>query len=214
MMRRLSAAAQRSLTNTASAERPSLGMYQAEPDPYCYPDSSVLKNKAGLTTPDALERFETAMTFARSEEPLPRGRRTVRHYCAIHHHLFQDVYDWAGKFRTVRLSKDASTFCYPEHIASEMRQLFTSFKSERHFKGRNRHDFALGAAHFLAELNAIHPFREGNGRTQLTFLGLLAHGADHPLDYDRLEPSIMLDAMIASFRGDEWPLVSALKALL
>lgn len=58
-------------------------MYQAERDLYCYPDSDVLKNKAGLTTPEALEQFETAMTFARSEEPLPRGRFSVRHYRAI-----------------------------------------------------------------------------------------------------------------------------------
>ena len=178
-MRRLNAVVPRSLRNTASAERSGLGMYQAEPDPYCYPNSSVLKNKAGLTSPEALERFETAMTFARSEEPLPRGRLSVHHYCAVHHHLFQDVYTWAGNFRSVRLSKDASTFCYPEHIATEMRRLFTRLKLERHLKDRSREDFARGAAHFLAELNAIHPFRKGNGRIQLTFLNLIAHHARH-----------------------------------
>ena len=49
-------------------------MYQADSDPYCYRDSDVLKNKADHTTADALEAFETAMTFARSEELLPNGR--------------------------------------------------------------------------------------------------------------------------------------------
>ncbi len=83
-------------------------MYQVPVDPYCYPASDVLQNKAGLETAEALEAFETAMTFARSEEPLPPGRLSVRHYCAVHHHLFQDVYAWAGKFRTVRLAKGAS----------------------------------------------------------------------------------------------------------
>ena len=68
-------------------------MYQAEPDPYCYSNSDVLKNKAGHTDPAALEVFETAMTFARADEPLPLDRLSVRHYCAVHHHLFQDVYD-------------------------------------------------------------------------------------------------------------------------
>src|SRR4051794_39327363 len=66
-------------------------MYRAEADPYCYPDSTVLRNNAGLTSAEALEEFESAMTFARAEEPLPRGRFSVRHYRAVHHHLFQDV---------------------------------------------------------------------------------------------------------------------------
>src|SRR3990172_7977080 len=99
-------------------------MYEAEPDPYCFPGSSVLKNKAGLTNQAALEAFETAMTFARSEELLPRGRLSVSHYRAIHHHLFQDVYAWAGRDRTVRLSKGESTFCYPEHIGAEVKRVF------------------------------------------------------------------------------------------
>jgi len=106
-------------------------MYRAEPDPYCYPDSTVLRNKAGITTADALERFETAMTFARAEEPLPGGRLSVAHYRAIHHHLFQEVYDWAGRFRTVRVTKGTSTFCYPEYINREMRQIFAWLR-ERH----------------------------------------------------------------------------------
>jgi len=99
-------------------------MYQAQPDPYCYPGTNILRNKAGLTSADALEQFETAMTFARSEEPLPAGRLSGTQYRAIHHHLFQDVYDWAGRFRTVRLAKGASPFCYPENIGREMRRLF------------------------------------------------------------------------------------------
>lgn len=188
-------------------------MYQAEPDPYCYPNSSVLKNKAGLTSEAALEAFETAMTFARSEEPLPSGRLSATHYRAIHHHLFQDVYAWAGKYRTVRLSKGASMFCYPEHIAAEMTRLFTGLSQSNFLKNRTRTEFAIGAAHFLAVLNAIHPFREGNGRTQLTFVALLADQAEHPLDFARLDPEATLKAMIASFDGDEAPLTKLIEDL-
>jgi cell filamentation protein len=147
-------------------------MYQAEPDPYCYPNSSVLKNRAHLRSQAELDEFEAAMTFARAEEPLPAGRSSITHYKAIHHHLFQDVYSWAGKYRTVRLTKGASTFCYPEHIAREMKRIFSWLKNERHLKQRSAGEFFAGAAHFLAELNAVHPFREGNGRAQLTFLAL------------------------------------------
>ena len=189
-------------------------MYQAESDPYCYPGSDVLRNKARLQSAEALEQFETAMTFARSEEPLPRGRLSVTHYCAVHRHLFQDVYDWAGAFRTVRLTKGQSTFCYPEHIAAEMRSVFAGLKQEQFLRGLGRTDFASIAAHFVSELNAIHPFREGNGRTQLTFLALLADRADHPLDLDRLDPDATLAAMIKSFAGDERPLSSVIAALI
>lgn len=189
-------------------------MYQADPDPYCYPDSSVLKNKAGLTTEVELEQFETAMTFARSEEPLPRGRLSARHYRAIHHHLFQDVYAWAGKDRTVRLSKGDSTFCYPEHIGAEMTRVFAWLKQQHLLRGQSLPDFAHNAAHFLAELNAIHPFREGNGRTQLTFLALLADQAGHPLDLDKLNPRATLAAMIKSFNGNEQPLAALISDLV
>lgn len=181
-------------------------MYEAEPDPYCYPGGSVLRNKANLTSPDALERFETAMTFARSEEPLPHGRLSATHYRKIHHHLFQDVYAWAGKYRTIRIAKGDSVFCYPENIPSEMSRVFSDLRDHNLFRGLTTDEFAEAAAHFLAELNAIHPFREGNGRTQLTFLTLLADVAGHPLNLDKLNPDTILQAMIESFSGDEGPL--------
>lgn len=188
-------------------------MYEAEADPYCYPGTTVLKNKADLRTQAELDEFETAMTFARSEEPLPSGRFSVNHYKAIHHHLFQDVYAWAGKFRTVRLTKDTSTFCYPEHINREMKRTFAWLKDRDLLRARTATEFFAGAAHFLSELNAIHPFREGNGRTQLTFFTLLADKAGHPIDLDKLEPEAMLDSMIKSFHGDETPLTNFLETL-
>lgn len=71
-----------------------------------------------------------------------------------------------------------------------------------------------GAAHFLAELNAIHPFREGNGRTQLSYLTLLAARAGHPLALERMKPEAMLTAMVASFKGDEEPLAALIEGLI
>jgi cell filamentation protein len=80
-------------------------MYEAIVDPYCYSGSTVLKNIPGLRSQRALDRFEAAITAQRADEPLPSGRLSVAHYRAVHHHLFQDVYAWAGRFRTVRISK-------------------------------------------------------------------------------------------------------------
>jgi cell filamentation protein len=189
-------------------------MYEAQQDTYCYVGTTVLKNKAGLRDQDALDRFETAMTFARAEEPLPIGRLSVTHYCRIHHHLFQDVYRWAGKYRTVRLSKAGSMFCYPEHIDREMTRLFGALKDDGFLRELEPDQFASGAARFLSELNAIHPFREGNGRMQSTFLVLVAHQAGHSLDLDRLDPNTMLAAMITSFNTDEESLTTVIRQLI
>ncbi|PKP77311.1 MAG: adenosine monophosphate-protein transferase [Alphaproteobacteria bacterium HGW-Alphaproteobacteria-3] len=181
-------------------------MYDAAADPYCYTGTTVLKYIPGLRTQAALDAFETASTTQRADEPLPSGRHSVTHYRALHHHLFQDVYAWAGKFRTVRISKDGSAFCYPENIQREMSALFDDLKKKRYFRNLPADDFAKKATAFFATLNAIHPFREGNGRTQTAFLVLLADQAGHPIDLQRLEPEIFLKAMIASFHGNEKPL--------
>ena len=157
-------------------------MYDAVSDPYCYPGTKVLKNRAGLLRPSELRQFELAMTTQRFDEPLPSGRFSVRHYCAVHRHLFQDVYAWAGKFRTVRISKNKSPFCYPENIDKELRRLFADLKGRRFLRDLSQKKFADHAAHFLAELNAIHAFRDGNGRAQLAFVMMLADQAGHPFN--------------------------------
>ena len=189
-------------------------MYEAKDDPYCYPRIGVLKNRLNLRKQADLEAFEAEITAQRATEPLPVGRLSSAHYRAIHRHLFQDVYDWAGTIRTVRISKGGNAFCYPEHINREMRRLFASLAERKCFRGLSADAFAAEATHFLAELNAIHPFREGNGRTQLSFLTLLADQAGHPLQLQRLDPKEILDAIIKSFGGNEAPLLVALKRLV
>src|SRR4051812_12131833 len=149
-------------------------MYEAVDDPYCYPGTAVLKNKLGLRKQSALDRFEAEICLERSSVTLPAGQLSHRHYRAIPRHLFQDLYTWAGKPRTIRISKGGSMFCYPESIDREMKKLFKHLVDAEYFRGLSPQKFANKAAHFLAELNAIHPFREGNGRSQLSFLILLA----------------------------------------
>lgn len=189
-------------------------MYESGPDPYCYPGTSVLKNRLNLRDQAQLDAFEALITAQRSEEPLPRGRLGYTHYRAIHRHLFQDVFTWAGRLRTVRIAKGGSMFCYPEHIDSQMRRLFERLRAEDVLQSLPAADFAARAAHLLAELNAIHPFREGNGRTQLSYLTLLAAQAGHPLALERMNPAAMLAAMVASFQSDETPLVSLIAGLI
>lgn len=189
-------------------------MYAAEQDPDCYPGTTVLRNRLDLTTQTELDAFEAEITAQRAAEPLPAGAFDAAHYRAIHRHLFQDVYDWAGQYRRVRIAKGGNWFCYPENIDAAMQALFSGLQQRSLLAGLAADAFASQAAHFFAELNAIHSFREGNGRTQLSFLLLAAENAGHPLDLQQLDPDAMLRAIITSFGGDERPLMRVIGNLI
>jgi len=189
-------------------------MYDAVDDPYTYENSTVLINKLELRSQSELDDFEAEITSARAREPLPAGDLDFAHYCAVHHHLFQDVFEWAGKPRTVRISKHGSPFCFPENIEAQATALFFNLKKTDFLRNLSPEKFATDAAHFLSELNAIHAFREGNGRVQLTFLALLALRAGHPLDVEKLDPEAMLNPMVASFKGDESQLTDVIASLI
>ena len=189
-------------------------VYEAGADPYCYPGTDVLRNLVDLRDADALAAFEAAMVHERSLQPLPTGRLSVSHYRAIHRHLFQDVYNWAGRYRTVRIAKGGSVFCYPENIATQMTVLFLDLKGRDFFAEKSAEDFSRAAAGFLGGLNAIHPFREGNGRTQNAFLGILAARAGHQVDFSRLDPDSFLRAMIESFAVGETRLADEILGLI
>ena len=178
-------------------------MYDAVSDDYCYAGTTVLKNKLDLRDAAELADFEAEVSDARADEEAPAGDLDFKHFKAVHGHLFQDVYDWAGEIRTVRISKDDSMFCYPENIEGEARKLFSQLKKEGYLKNLSAKDFAGKSAHFLSELNAIHAFREGNGRTQRAFLFMLGRQAGHEVDMTRIDPRAWNDASRDSFRtGD------------
>lgn len=187
-------------------------MYDAIDDPYTYENSTVLK--LNLRDQAELDDFEAEITSARAGEPLPEGNLDFAHFCAVHHHLLQDVFGRAGIPRTVRISKQGSAFCFPGHIEAQATKLFSDLKAKKYLEKLPPDEFAGNASHFLAELNAIHAFREGNGRTQLTFFALLADRAGQTLDLEKLEPDAMLNAMIASFSGDESELVTVIRGLV
>lgn len=188
--------------------------YDAFVDPYLYPDSDCLQNLAGLRDSAELEAFELEQSTLRSEEALPPGDFDPAHYRRLHKHLFQDVYAWAGKDRTIRISKGGSMFCYPENITSQMNELFKTLRHPAFRPGSQSDAFIASAAYFLSELNVIHPFREGNGRTQLTFLRVLGQRAGHTFRVERARRETFIDAMVAGFHDDLAPLIGELENLL
>ena len=190
-------------------------MYEPAPGSYFYPGSKVMRNVPGLRDARALAQFEAAMTAQRSDEPLPGGRLSASHYRHIHRHLFQDVYFWAGRYRTVRISKGNSHFCYPENIEGEMSRLFQGLPRRIAACRSRKPDFAQTAAYFLSQLNAIHPFREGNGRTMRAFIVVAGRRAGHKIAIQRIDKDAWMEASKESFRkGDTTKMRTVIASLI
>jgi cell filamentation protein len=132
-------------------------------DPYVYPGTNVLRNRRDIRDPDRLGTFEEQATNFRlrqlEHKPLA-GAFDTRHLQGIHHHIFQDLYTWAGEFRTVDLSKAGSLFGLVQHIDPSLNRTFAELQIERHLNGAGLKRFSSRAAYYLGEINAIHPFRE------------------------------------------------------
>ncbi len=174
----------------------------------------VLRNKLGITAAHKLEPHIARLSFQRVLEletaPLP-GRFDIPHLRAIHHAIFQDIFPWAGDFREVMTSRSGSFgFPPPQFILPSLETLFQALKAEHHLKALAPDTFALRAAQYLGEINAIHPFREGNGRTQREFLRTLALQAGHRLTWAGLTPEENNEASRISFATGDNTLFAAL----
>ena len=176
-------------------------------DPYLYPGADVLKNTAGIRDAKGLERFERISSALRAERLVPTAKITPSEYCAIHRHIFGAVFTWAGKYRTVDMAKGNSYFCRSCFIANEMESRFRKLGSENNLQGLASSEFAARAAEHLSELNAIHPFREGNGRTQRAFLVALGWQAGHAVDLQRVSPEAWGEASCLSFQKGDYTLL-------
>lgn len=155
---------------------------------YCYPpDFKVLKNKLNLRHATELERFETELVMQRVAEGVTGGSFDLAHLRAIHRHLFQDVYEWAGEIRAVEISKGGHQFQARRFIVTGMADVHSRLLQRNFLRGLDRKEFGRQAGHILGDVNYVHPFREGNGRTQLLYLEQLAELAGHRLDLTLIE---------------------------
>lgn len=178
-------------------------------DHYVYPNSGVLINKADLHEQGALDAFEADATAVRMleliESPL-NGDFDLLHLKGIHRHLFQDVYPWAGELRTVDIRRGGSHFGNWAMIDRYLGGVLKRLPSENFLRDMNPDIFVPRLAFYMGEINATHPFREGNGRTQRLFCAQLAEQAGYFVDFEFVDQAEMYDAMIASFNADSRPL--------
>ena len=163
-------------------------------DPYVYPGSTVLRNKLGIRDAATLDYHEREIVTMRAREGLPHGDFDLAHLKAIHRHLFQDIYSWAGEVRRVEISKEGHQFQFRQYIETGMADVHRRIVKDDYLKGLSAQGFAQKAGMIIGDVNYVHPFREGNGRTQLQYLKQLTEKAGHRLDLTKLQPQSWLQA--------------------
>jgi cell filamentation protein len=185
-------------------------------DPYADPVTGVLRNKLGLSAAGELETAEREITHAAliflKESPVVPGY-DLKHLCAVHRRIFGDIYDWAGQLRTVAIAK-GSWFCLPQYIESAAAGIFRALHSESLLRGLSRDVFTERLTYYLGEVNAVHPFREGNGRAQRAFFEQLASDAGFILDWQHLDADRNIAASAAIMHGDPAPMQKMLNELV
>ena len=162
---------------------------------YKYPGTDTLRNHFGIRDPRKLERAENTCFQERVRQGVPRGNFDLDHLKAIHRHLFQDVYPWAGEIRRTDISK-GSWFHPHQRIELGMADVHKRLTQQNFLKGLDRKEFAAQAGQIMGDVNHCHPFREGNGRAQLQYLKQLGAQAGHSIDLTRLEPKEWIEASI------------------
>lgn len=183
---------------------------------YCYEGTDILVNKFDCRDDKMLATIERAYSSARQAQlnktPI-QGEFDFEHLKAIHFYLFQDVFYWAGKIRTVAIAK-GNLFCLPQYIESYGNEIFSKLKRENYFKGYEKGHFIDSITELLGDINALHPFREGNGRTQREFIRCLGLANGYGFRWDTVDPKENIIASYESVNGDNTKLRSIIARIV
>jgi len=168
---------------------------------YCYPDSNVLKNKLNIKENKLLKTAEEEITLIKQMELLKnpiKGNFSKAHLMNIHKFIFEDIYPFAGKIRREQISKANTMFYPPNLIDRELDKLFAKIKEKNMLKETDEEKIFDNLAYVMAELNIIHPFREGNGRSIREFIRLMAKRMGYDLNWGNVDKEELLEASILS----------------
>ena len=176
-------------------------LYEARNSIYCYKDSDVLVNKFDIHDNKKLEEIERKIVLAKLYELRQNrqiGNFDIAHFVGIHKFLFEDIYPFAGLFRNENIAKGNFSFAEWEYIEDELKKLLDQLKEENYLQNLDRNTFIKRLSYYMAELNVLHPFREGNGRTIREFIRQLAYKNGYVLNLKNINPKEMLHACIRS----------------
>lgn len=176
-------------------------------DPYLFPGTSVLRNKRDITDAAEWARVEADVTALRVAVLFHRGlqgRYDLPHLRAFHHFIFEDLYDWAGELRTVDIAK-TTPFCQVRFLNRFAHDVFAHLAREL-LADVDRDTYLDRLTTHFANVNALHPFREGNGRAQRAFFAQLANEHGYVIDWETVDPERNDAVSAASLNGNEQPL--------
>ena len=170
----------------------------------CYPGTTVLINKLDIRDEEALNEAEAIATYinaAKLEDTPIDGAFDFEHYKSIHHFFLSDLYDLAGEVRTVDISKKGTRFTPASNVEKRAELIFKRLKERNYFKGLDHKEFVDEIVDFYCNTNALHPFREGNGRTQRAFLTQLIRNAGYDINFAEIDTDLLMFATIQSAQG-------------
>lgn len=159
-----------------------------------------LINKLNIQDEETFYKVERLYSGLRQSELLNKpidGNLDFEHLKAIHFYLFQDLFFWAGKVRTVAIAK-GNLFCLPQYIESYAKDIFAN----NYFQGIPKEDFISSVTNLLADINALHPFREGNGRTQREFIRYIGLKNGYGFDWSIISAEENIVASYESVNGN------------
>lgn len=183
-------------------------------DFYCYPDTKVLMNRFDIQDNENLKLIEQDISYAKilylAANPL-KGTFNLKYLQRIHKYIFEDIYTWAGRIRGGQFFfKGDSEFCRADVIYEYADNIFGKLRSENWLRRLERKAFIERLAYYMGEINALHPFREGNGRTQRIFFAELTRRAKYDLDFGKVDGKALLEADIAAYNKNYIPLITLL----
>lgn len=175
--------------------------YNSRNSIYCYPGTDLLKNNLDIHDSNKLFELEKQVVLVKSY--ILRQNTSIygfdkKHFIYIHKFLFEDIYPFAGEFRKENISKGNFRFASWEYIESELDRLLLELKNENYLQGLSKEKISKRLAYYLSELNVLHPFREGNGRTIREFIRELAYKNGYILDITKTTPEEIFNACVKS----------------
>lgn len=186
-----------------------------EEDVY-YPDTHCLVNYFSLRNRQKLKGIESLFSCYRMAEILSEDHQPPFEFDSLldlHARLFGDVYPSAGQLRTVDI-KRRTVFCDPRYLRQEGENLFLRIQTAHYLKGLEKEEFVNELAYFMGEMEALHPFNDGNGRVERLFFYLMALYAGYETDWGSADPDRLLEADICAIDGDYQLLISVLTEIV
>ena len=170
----------------------------------CYEGTTCLINKLDIRDEDKLNFVESQITIHKTAELANIknfGELDFSHYKAIHKYLFNELYTWAGEIRTVNISKKGTNFIDAIEIESVADACFKRLKDKNYFQNQPFNDFIDDIVDFYCTTNMLHPFREGNGRTQRVFITQLIQFNSYSINFDKIDTDELMMATIQAANG-------------